>query len=65
MRDRPASFTLGVVLLVFGSLALLVRFGGWDAFRWLLKLWPLVLVWLGVRMMLSAPRKEPPADPGD
>ena len=65
MRDRPASFTLGIVLLVIGMLALLVRLGGWDAFRWLLKLWPLVLVWLGVRMMLGAPKKERSVDPSD
>ena len=60
MVERRSSFTLGAVLLGVGVLALLVRYGGFDVFHTLFRLWPLILVYLGLRMIF--PRHATPRD---
>ena len=57
MRDRPAAWTLGIVLVCVGAVVLVGRYGGWEALRNLLRLWPLILVYLGLRMIVT-PRAD-------
>ena len=51
---------LGVVLLIVGSLVLLIKFVPWITVTAVLSLWPLALIYLGVRMIRRSTDPEPP-----
>lgn len=50
-RPRDGQAMLGIALLVVGGLVILVKFVPWVTVRLLLKLWPLLLIYLGYRMV--------------
>ncbi len=50
--------TVGKALLVAGVVMLLVQVLPWSAVSFLVKLWPLALIVIGIRMVLASGRKE-------
>lgn len=50
---RVGTITCGIVLIVFGLLFLLHMFLPVISYRFIFRLWPLILIFLGVEIMMS------------
>ena len=50
---RVGTFTLGAVLIAFGSLFMLRLVYPAFTFRWILSFWPLILVFLGIEVLIG------------
>lgn len=55
---RVGSFTSGILLIVFGGLFLLRFFVPVITYTFILHLWPLILIFLGVEVLLSNWRSD-------
>ena len=55
---RVGSFTSGILLIVFGGLFLLRLFVPMITYTFILHLWPLILIFLGVEILLSNRKSE-------
>lgn len=54
MRTRKVgTFTLGCILIIMGILFLLHLFTDAITYRFIFQLWPLILVFLGIEVLLS------------
>ncbi len=55
MTRRPRGYIVPLLLIAVGVVALLANFGAldWDAVAQVANLWPLLLVWLGLEILLS------------
>lgn len=56
MTKHSGTFITGVVFIIFGTAALGESVGWWDVD--IGRLWPLILVAIGVSMILSASRRD-------
>lgn len=55
---RVGSFTCGILLILFGGLFLLRLFVPMITYTFILHLWPLILIFLGVEVLLSNRKSE-------
>lgn len=48
---RVGTYTFGVMLIIIGISVLIITFTKFDFFRYLLMLWPIVLIGLGIEIL--------------
>lgn len=49
---RVGTYTFGVMLIIIGISVLIMTFTKFDALRYLLMLWPIVLIGLGIEILI-------------
>ena len=64
-RRRKDALVWGIILILIGAAFLVENFVAIDAWEYLWKLWPLVLVIWGAQKLIEGLRRKKADEPGD